>query len=123
MLKSIHVDGAINPFHTNKYDYLIGAKSFNQTVSALNGTRTIFVNTMSSNLTDFRFDEDQKRISFKVSGEHGTEGETSVLVGNVLNPHTLLQWIDSLLMAMLQTTMKQQMDQASQFDILTVLMK
>ncbi|MEO9320448.1 MAG: hypothetical protein ABI361_07225 [Nitrososphaera sp.] len=83
-IKSISLPGSIDAFRPGHYDKLFGDRFYNQTVSAKNGTYTVALRTSSANLTDFAFDEGRKQISFRVSGEHGTSGSTTVLLSSVL---------------------------------------
>lgn len=86
VISSTTLDGAINAFHTDRYDHLFGTTSYNQTVTAMNATYNVHLSTSSSNVTAFAFDEDLKMISFIVSGESGVAGSTTVALSDVLQP-------------------------------------
>lgn len=89
-IRSISIKDAINAFHTDRYDYLFGTVSYNQTATAMNQTHIVHLSTSSSSITQFRFDESQKRVSFSVTGGNGTRGSTTVLVNGILQgPYTV----------------------------------
>ncbi len=71
---------------SDSYDELYGVKSYNQTVFALNATYNVHLSTSSGNITDFAFDEAQKRVAFKVHGDSGTSGYVIVSIESILQP-------------------------------------
>ena len=82
VIESVQMEDAID-LSTDDYDYLFGITTSRHNVSALSGTSTIYISS-TSNVTEVAFDEDIKKLSFKVDGKTGTSGHAGVVISTVL---------------------------------------
>lgn len=83
--KSLTFEDSID-LSSDEHDDLLGVTSEDFEVTALENQYVVETSTSSNSLSNFAFDEDQKKISFTVEGESGTKGSATIFLGNVLSP-------------------------------------
>lgn len=92
-MSTLEVDGAINAEGVpgGSIDVDVGLELTAMTRTVLVAGENVNVNLRtSSTISEFTLDEGNKRLSFQVDGEDGTEGTTEISIGRVLEgPYTV----------------------------------
>jgi hypothetical protein len=88
-IATLEVDGAIDVQGIPGGSMEIDLTSMIQTVSVAGENIDVSIRS-SSTISEFRLDEENKRLSFMVDGQDGTEGTTEIAIGRILEgPYTV----------------------------------